>query len=198
MNGQRPRFVRLQAVVAALTALVAFSLFTPATTSADDPVPHPGTARFELDFLSDMIDHHAMAVETGELCPERAVHEDLLAMCADIVATQQQEIEAMQGWLASWYGISHEPEMNAGEMKELERLAARSGEEFEIELIQMMSQHHAKAVKMASRCVDRADHAELVDLCGQIVATQTAEIQELQTWLCDWYGICRPGPGGAG
>lgn len=185
-------------IAALLAALIAFAVVAPTSTAASEPAPNPGTAGFEIRFLSNMIDHHAMAVEMGELCLERAVHEELTAMCSDIVASQQQEIDTMQAWLASWYGVSHEPEMSTGEMKKLEQLASLSGEEFEIEFMRMMSKHHAKAVKMASRCVERAYHAELVDLCGQIVATQTAEIQQLQTWLCDWYGICRPARGSAG
>jgi len=176
--------------------LAVLAVFAASPANAAEPAPDPGTARFEVDFLSDMIDHHAMAVEMGQLCLDEAVHEELAAMCSDIVASQQQEIETMQTWLVSWYGRSHQPEMNAGDMKKMERLATLSGEKFEIEFMQMMSKHHAMAVKMASRCLDRADHAELVDMCGEIVATQSAEVEQMQTWLCDWYGICRPGRSG--
>lgn len=197
MKRQLLPFARLQ-IAALLAALIALTVVAPSTTSASEPAPNPGTAGFEIRFLSDMIDHHAMAVEMGELCLERAVHEELTAMCSDIVASQQQEIETMQAWLASWYGVSHQPEMSAGDMKKMERLASLSSEEFEIEFMQMMSKHHAMAVKMASRCLDCAYHAELVDMCSEIVAAQSTEIQQMQTWLCDWYGICRPARGSAG
>lgn len=57
--------------------------------------------------------------------------------------------------------------------------------------METMSRHHAMAVKMASRCVDRANREELQELCGDIVATQAAEIQQMQEWLCEWSGVCR-------
>ena len=33
-------------------------------------------------------------------------------------------------------------------------------------------------------------HEELRELCENIIATQTAEIELMQSWLCHWYGIC--------
>jgi uncharacterized protein (DUF305 family) len=175
-----------------VAVLLAFALVTPGQASANEPAPRPGTAQFEIKFMSDMIDHHAMAIEMGTVCLDKAVHDELKELCADIVSTQQQEIETLQGWLESWYGVSYEPEMTPGDMKKVERLASLSGAEFEIEFMEMMSKHHARAIKMATRCLDRADHEELLALCDNIVATQSAEIQQMSTWLCDWYGICRP------
>lgn len=183
----------LRPVVAAVLVLVAsVALLTPGGASASEPAPHAGTARFEVDFMTGMIDHHAMATEMGQLCLEKATHEELRSLCADIVASQSEEIETLQEWLSSWYGISYEPQMKPGEMKQMERLARLSGAGFDVEFMEMMSRHHAKAVRMASRCVDRAHHKDLQALCGDIVTTQTAEIQLMQGWLCDWYSICRP------
>lgn len=179
-------------VALVLTLLAGFALLIPTKAAADEPAPQPGTARFEVDFLTDMIDHHAMAIDMGQMCLEKAIHEELRELCANIVATQSEEIETMQAWLNSWYGITHEPQMKPGDMKKMERLATLTGAEFEIEFMEMMSRHHAKAVNTASRCVDRAYHEELQALCSDIVATQTAEIQLMRSWLCDWYDICRP------
>lgn len=175
-----------------LTLLAGIALLTPPNVHAEEPAPHPGTVRFEIDFLSDMIDHHEMAIQMGEMCIEKAIHEDLRDLCANVIAAQSEETEMMQAWLSSWYGITHEPQMKPGEMKDMERLMALSGAEFEIEFMEMMTRHHAKAVKTASRCVRPAHHQELQVLCSDIVSTQTAEIQLMRSWLCDWYHICRP------
>ncbi|MDP8927637.1 MAG: DUF305 domain-containing protein, partial [Actinomycetota bacterium] len=45
--------------------------------SAEAPAPDPATARYEIDFMSNMIDHHHMAIEMSEICLERAVHHEL-------------------------------------------------------------------------------------------------------------------------
>jgi uncharacterized protein (DUF305 family) len=63
-----------------------------------------------------MIDHHAMAVEIGELCIEKAVHEDLQDLCEEMIKTQSEEIETMQGWVESWYDVRYEPQLTSSEM----------------------------------------------------------------------------------
>jgi uncharacterized protein (DUF305 family) len=161
-----------------------------AVTIASAPAPTRVQAKYEIDFLQDMIDHHMMAVMTAELCVKKAVHEELRALCQDIIAAQSAEIEQMQAWLQKWYGIAYEPEMSKGMMKDVERLAALSGAEFEIAFMEMMIAHHAKAIREAERCVDRAYHPELEELCEGIIATQSAEIEQMQEWLCEWYGRC--------
>jgi len=158
--------------------------------TASAAAPNTATARYEIRFLEGMIDHHMMAIMTAELCVAKAIHEDLRSLCEQIIATQSEEIETMQAWLAEWYGVTHEPEMTPGAMKEMERLAALDGAEFEIEFMEMMIRHHGGAIKEAEQCLRRAYHEQLVDLCEEIIAAQQAEIVLMETWLCEWYGIC--------
>jgi uncharacterized protein (DUF305 family) len=66
-------------------------------------------------------------------------------------------------------GVSHSPQM--------------SGAEFEIAFMESMIRHHWKAVIRGASCINRAYHAELIQLCGQIVETQTAEITAKTTAL---------------
>lgn len=173
-----------------IPSILIATLLLAAPLLADAPAPDKKTARYEISFLQSMIDHHAMAVEMAELCMTRAIHEELRSMCEEIAATQTQEIQLMQSWLQQWYGITYEPEMTKKEMREMEHLASLYGAEFEIAFMEMMIRHHAKAVKEGERCVERAYHEELRELCENIIATQTAEIELMQSWLCEWYGIC--------
>ena len=159
-------------------------------TIASGPAPTKAQARYEIDFLQNMIDHHMMAVMMAELCVKKAVHRELRSLCQDIIAAQSAEIGQMQGWLQDWYGISYEPRMTRGMQKEIDRLAALSGAEFEIAFMEMMIEHHSKAIREAERCVERAYHPELKQLCEGIIATQSAEIEQMQEWLCEWYGRC--------
>ena len=142
--------------------------------------------------MTDMVDHHAMAVMMAEMCLTKAVHPELKSLCEKIKSTQTQEIATMQSWLLNWYNISYSPEMHmTGEMK---RLMSLSGELFEIEFMQMMIRHHFKAVVESRTCQKRAYHLELVRMCQEIETAQTQEIQTMQTWLCSWYSICNWGP----
>lgn len=163
----------------------------PAQTQESNPAPDKATAKYEVDFMKGMIDHHAMAVMMGEMCLEKAIHEELRAMCQNIITTQQQEIAEMQSWLSSWYGISYSPQMDPGDMRRMEKLAELSGAEFEIAFMEMMIKHHLGAIREASKCVERVFHDELREMCEDIITTQAAEIEQMRTWLCQWYGICR-------
>lgn len=158
---------------------------------ASAPAPEQPAAKFEQDFLIDMIDHHEIAIHMAEMCLQKAVHNELRAMCESIIATQTAEQELMQGWLQSWYGVSHTPDVKRGMMKHMERLESLSGAEFEVEFMEMMIRHHAGAIREGEKCVRKAYHRELIDLCHDIIAAQTAEIQQMEQWLCDWYSRCR-------
>lgn len=96
-------------------------------TYAEDPAPDEATAKYEIDFMKGMIDHHAMAIEMASMCLEKTIHEELRTLCQNIITAQQMEIAEMQSWLSAWYGISYPPEMNPGEMRKLEKMQARPG-----------------------------------------------------------------------
>ena len=174
----------------------AFALAAAPGLTANGPAPTKAAAQFEVRFMTEMIDHHAMAIMMAELCLGRAAHLELRTMCTEIIAAQSEEIATMQTWLASWYGVSHAPEMTPGMENQMERMAEMSGAAFEITFMKSMIRHHWKAVVRASQCVDRAYHDELIDLCGEIIEAQVAEITQLRAWLCAWYGICQYGPKG--
>jgi uncharacterized protein (DUF305 family) len=160
-------------------------------TIASAPAPSQSASNFEISFMTDMIDHHHMAVMMAEMCIAKAIHPELRALCENIRTAQMAEIEEMQAWLQDWYGITYEPVMKPGDGKMMERLASLSGAEFEIAFMEMMIKHHEKAIKEGRHCVDKADHTELRELCENIIRTQSAEIAQMQSWLCQWYGECR-------
>ncbi len=165
-----------------------------AQSQESGPAPDKATAKYEIDFMQDMIDHHAMAVPMANMCVEKAIHVELRTLCQEIIAAQSAEIQQMQTWLMEWYGISYSPEMKPGDMRMMEKMAELSGAEFEIEFMEMMIKHHLKAIRKASKCVDRVFHDQLREMCENIIVTQAAEIEQMRTWLCDWYGICKDRP----
>lgn len=177
---------RFIAPVAGLIAALALT----SSAMASGPAPDRATAKFEVDFLTDMIDHHAMAVEMAEMCVDRTIHGPLADMCANIATSQSAQIDLMQGWLNDWYGLAHQPEMTPGMMAQMERLASMTGERFEMSFMKMMIRHHWQAIVEADGCLDRAWHPELVGLCDDIISAQAVEIRQMQEWLCEWYDFC--------
>lgn len=173
---------------------LALSTATPA--QAEAPAPTRAQSQYEVRFMTDMIDHHAMAMEMSQICLTNATHDELKALCQGIIAAQQQEILTMQGWLQQWYGVSYAPEMTRGAMQRMQRMSEMFGAEFEIMFMKSMIRHHWKAVVRASGCLDRAYHPELIAMCAEIIEAQVAEITLMRTWLCQWYGTCHYGPNG--
>lgn len=156
-------------------------------SQADAPAPRKSQANYEIRFMTMMIDHHMSAVLMGQLCVERAVHPELIALCEEMVATQLEEIATMQSWLADWYGITHEPQVKPGDLADIRKLSELTGAEFEIEFMETMIKHHLKAVMMGMHCVEKAYHPELIAMCQEMVAMQLHEIELMCGWLESWY-----------
>ena len=106
-----PTPARARRLLLACTAVL--SLGVP-TLWADQPAPAPNQSKYEIRFMTEMIDRHMMAVMMAQTCLTRAFHSELLQTCEQIIASQTQEIQTMQSWLRDWYGISYSPEMNPG------------------------------------------------------------------------------------
>lgn len=149
------------------------------------------TAQFEIRWMQNMIDHHHMAVMMAEICLQKAVHPELKTLCENIIAAQTREIRQMQGWLRDWYGITYEPQMKPGDMRQMEKMAALSPTEFEIAFMEEMIRHHRMAIMEAQMALRKASHEELKQLARDIIRTQSQEIQQMRTWLCQWYNRCR-------
>jgi uncharacterized protein (DUF305 family) len=60
---------------------------------------------FEVGFLSDMSQHHAMAIMMSAPVLMAVYHRDLFTLAENIVISQGQEIRQMDEWLQSWYGL---------------------------------------------------------------------------------------------
>lgn len=156
----------------------------------------PEAARqFETNFLQMMVSHHAMAVQTGRLCGEKAVHEELRQLCRGIVNDQTREIDQMLGWLRDWYDVTPGPtQMSSAEHQEMMQLDQATGAAFETAFLKHMIDHHHSAVVDSRDCPRQAAHAEVDQLCESIAESQQREIEQMQGWLCSWHQVCGYAP----
>lgn len=58
----------------------------------------------DLAFIESMIIHHEGAVAMAEKIVTTTKRPELKQMAENIIGTQNEEIETMNGWLSSWYG----------------------------------------------------------------------------------------------
>lgn len=59
----------------------------------------------------------------------------------------------------------------------------------EIRLLRDLIDGHNFAVEMSQVCLQKATLDNLKSLCQQVVTTQQQQIETMQSWLRDWYGI---------
>jgi uncharacterized protein (DUF305 family) len=165
-------------------------LISIAPAYANGPSPNAGVAAFETAFLKNMVGHHQMAVDMGNLCLQKAVHQELRSMCSTIVTAQRKEIGEMRAWLASWYGIhNYHPAMSEEDMKQMRHLSMLNNSDFEIEFMKHMMMHHKMAVTRSGQCMQWGYHGKLIGTCQNIVLSQTEEVRKMEDWLRLWYGI---------
>jgi len=173
-------------------SLLAFclALFAFASSAlASGPAPERDERRFEVDFLTSMIDHHFGGVKLAELCAGRTIHADLQQLCDNVKSAQSAEITKMQSWVQSWYGVTHEPELDRKTQRQIEELSKLTGADFEKAFMAVLIGHHAGAAKMAVDCLSQAYHPEMLNMCAMMLGSQGDEIASMRIWLIQWYGI---------
>lgn len=61
--------------------------------------------------------------------------------------------------------------------------------DYETDFMKGMIDHHQMAIEMSEICLEKAVHQELRRKCEDIIGAQSAERNQMQSWLDDWYGI---------
>lgn len=79
-------------------------------------------------------------------------------------------------------------DMNGTMDQMMQRLAGKSGDEFDKAFLSEMIMHHEGAVKMAEAAIKNAKHEEIKTMSNAIISAQTTEIQQMREWQKYWYG----------
>ena len=157
----------------------------------------------DVAFAQGMIVHHQGALEMAQMADGRAEDPRVLDLAGRIEAAQDPEIQTMTGWLEEWgQPTSAEGSDSMGSMdhgsggmgrvemaeEDLSALEAASGAEFDRMWLQMMIEHHTGAVDMSKMEIAEGQNSESIDLADQIVESQSAEIEEMETLLSELGG----------
>ncbi len=145
----------------------------------------------DVEFVTDMVPHHAQALEMAELAPGRAADARVQALAERIAAGQGPEIAMMQAWLEKHGlpkaptdgGHDHEmPGMVTGE--QMTQLLAAEGEQFDRLFLTRMIAHHEGALAMADR-LGQGTHPLVMEMAKDVTSTQSVEISRMQEVLHD-------------
>ena len=136
-----------------------------------------------------------------DLTAGRTLDPEVQQLAEDVRAAQTPEIEEMADWLTSWgedipetirdhtnadgdmgdmdgddMGDDMPGMMNQDELEELENAPDA---EFQDMWLAMMVEHHTGAVQMATTEQEDGQYAPAIDLAGQIINSQTTEIETM-------------------
>ncbi|MEM6775365.1 MAG: DUF305 domain-containing protein, partial [Pseudomonadota bacterium] len=151
----------------------------------------------DVRFMQDMIPHHNQAVQMAVLVAERTNSPELKDIAGRINASQADEIEFMQDWLAergekvpeaSAHHAMHMSHDMAGmaSPEDMALLADSRGVGFDRQFLTLMIAHHEGALTMVEELLDQPGSAYdpvLLDFTSDIVSDQTSEIERMNAML---------------
>lgn len=183
----------------ALTTLYACGDETPSAGSGTPSAPRTASNGdvfndADVRFATDMVPHHAEAIEMVTLTDGRPLDPEVQALAEQVRATQAPEVETMVDWLTAWdaevpetsldhANADHGDDGHGGGEGELAELAAASDEEFQQRWLELMVEHHTAAIEMAEAEQDAGTFDDAVALAGAIIAVQQREIEQMQALL---------------
>ena len=162
----------------------------------------------DVAFATDMIEHHAQAIQLANITIGRTGIDPRIAELAEeIRLSQTREIDTMSQWLRDWgepvpetgfaTGDSHshsdDPMGSLGEghtempgmmsAEELRALANAPDSEFDALWLRMMVEHHQGAITMAQEVQDEGRADDVADLAADMESAQRVEVKDMQRWL---------------
>jgi uncharacterized protein (DUF305 family) len=94
----------------------------------------------------------------------------------------------MQNWRKQWYpnlGPTGGMTEHMGDMK----ISDDTSKPFDQRFIDAMLSHHQGAIDTTKDVQTKAEHSEIKTLANSIITAQTKEMQDMQSWRTQWYGV---------
>ena len=159
---------------------------------AAKPVNSGGAGNFEKRYLAGAIDAEELILEMANICmTKEGLHPDLMTFCQETAAQAAHDLSLMQLWLSTWYGIDHSPSLSGSDQRVLSNLGALEGADFETAYLQTMVKEYTTSIRIEQHCYARASTVALIDFCFNMQLAQSQDVNQMNSWLCNWYGVCR-------
>ena len=151
-------------------------------------------APYDLRFIDEMTMHHQGAVMSAQMMIADSPRPQLRDLAGRITESQERQIDQMAAWRRQWYPNTGAPSTGMQSMGGMGRAmggrgsGGMAGGQVDRMFLRMMIPHHQLAIEMAEDALENAEHQELKGLARQIIKDQSAEIEEMEGYLKDWYG----------
>ncbi|MBF2098018.1 MAG: DUF305 domain-containing protein [Gloeomargaritaceae cyanobacterium C42_A2020_066] len=162
----------------------------------------PAGREYDLRFLDAMVPHHEGAVVMAEDALQKTQRAEVRQLAQAIVRAQAEEIAQMKRWRAAWYPQApanlvawHGATGHSMPMSDEQIQAMRMDEDlgpadatYDPRFLDGMILHHEAAVVMAKDVLQKSQRPEVRQLAQAILASQTAEVNQMKAWRQQWYG----------
>lgn len=151
----------------------------------------------DVDFLQDMITHHAQAVVMGDLAKDELTDPKVKAIASRISAEQKPEMRGMGQTLKSWkekvppqaenpnFGAhqghsSHSSMPGMATQQQLDELADAKGEDADRLYLDRMIAHHEGALTMCTTLARKGSDERTGELGDDIAVAQSKQIAQMK------------------
>lgn len=149
--------------------------------------PNAKKAPYDLQFIDTMIQHHQGAIQMAQMALEKAQNPTIKKMAKNMVDAQEKEIAKMKKMRAKSY--ANKPEavnmdfpgmMDSMKGMDMEKLGKSSGQDFDLNFINMMIPHHQGAISMAQDALKNAGNKKIKEMAQNIIKKQNKEVTKLE------------------
>jgi uncharacterized protein (DUF305 family) len=141
-------------------------------------------ARIDQAFMRHMSTHHLQGIELASIAAEKAANTHLRSLAKLMAASQAGEKQILGNWWASWFDLpmqictAEERADMPGLLSnaQIEQLRGATSKDFDKLFVQLMTEHHAGAVKMADQELRAGSDPRLRVMAQSIRHEQQGEI----------------------
>jgi len=169
----------------------------PKAANAESDTIRRGYTPADVQFMQEMIGHHAQALTMSAFVPDRTERDALKLLAERITVTQRDEIARMERWLrtrgeevpatdAHAHHAGHEAMPGMLTPEEMARLEQAKGAEFDRLFVEGMIKHHEGALVMVEELFASpggGQEPELFIFANDVDADQRAEIRRMRALL---------------
>lgn len=165
-------YSKLLSLFAALTFLLAFGFNS--SSLARDEKKAPG----DVAFLDQFSEHHKDAIKMSELAESKASSQELKKMAAEMREKQKEEVDQMMSWRKQYYSSAPRTPLSMPKM-DISPLREKSGKDFDLAFIDMMTKHHDQGIAMAKKATDKLFQPKIMQFAENSIHDQDRERQRL-------------------
>ena len=174
----------------ALLAVLALGGLAVAACGEDEPSGSGGAASTDRAFATAMIPHHESAIDMAEMAQERGESAFVRQLAENIISTQSAEIDVLrkadqrladEGLEVGVLGSMNDMSMDESDTME----TLRTADPFDEAFMEMMIEHHQRAVDMAKIEVAEGSDPELQGLAQDVIVAQEQEIADMRDRLAE-------------